>query len=149
MITEIVFNISNFLALVGWLMLLMFPASRFVRVTIISGGLILVFALCYLGLILVHFPIGETDFSSLAGVMKLFENKDMVAAGWLHYLAFDLLVGVWITLNARSHSFKHWWIIPSLFLTFMFGPIGLLSYFILRAIITKNWLNGLFAETQE
>ena len=149
MISEIVFNLSNFLALIGWLMLLLFPGSRFVRVTIISGGLILLFALCYLGLIIAHFPVAEGDFSSLSGVMKFYENKEMVVAGWLHYLAFDLFTGVWITLNARSYKFKHWWIIPSLFLTFMFGPMGLLSYFILRALVTKNWRNELFSRSEE
>jgi hypothetical protein len=149
MITEIIFNLSNFLALIGWLVLMLFPASRFVRVTIISGGLILLFAICYLGLIIAHFPMAEGDFSSLAGLMQFYENTEMVVAGWLHYLAFDLFAGVWITLNARSFNFRHWWIIPSLFLTFMFGPIGLLSYFILRAVITGNWRNGLFAASEE
>ena len=36
----------------------------------------------------------QGDFSSLAGVGALFRQPAALLAGWLHYLAFDLLVGV-------------------------------------------------------
>ncbi len=31
------------------------------------------------------------SFGSLNGVMKLFQDRTLVTAGWVHYLAFDLL----------------------------------------------------------
>jgi hypothetical protein len=144
MISEYVFNLGNMLALLAWVMLIIFPSTRIVRVVVISGGLLLLLALCYLGMIIAHLPSAEGDFSSLEGVASMFKNANMVVAGWLHYLAFDLFVGIWITLDARAHKFKHWWIIPSLIFTFMLGPIGLLSYYILRSILMKNWKLGLF-----
>jgi hypothetical protein len=43
-------------------------------------------------------------------------------AGWIHYLAFDLLAGVQVndTLKSRNHFIR----IFCLFFTLMFGPIG-------------------------
>jgi hypothetical protein len=81
---------------------------------------------------------------SLDGVVALFQSRGMVVAGWLHYLAFDLFVGIWITLDARVHNFRHWWIVPSLLLTFMLGPAGLLTYYLLRSALLKSWWMGLF-----
>jgi len=56
-----------------------------------------------------------------------------VLAGWVHYLAFDLFIGCWIVLDAQERHIKHLLLVPCLGLTFMFGPVGLLLYFILRA----------------
>jgi hypothetical protein len=145
MIDETVFNVCNGLALIAWIGLIVFPASRFVRVSLISGGLILLFAITYLGLIIAQLPRAEGDFMSLDGVATLSQSRGMVVAGWLHYLAFDLFVGVWITLDARSRQFKHWWVVPALILTFMLGPAGLLTYYLLRSALLKNWWMGLYA----
>jgi phage shock protein PspC (stress-responsive transcriptional regulator) len=68
----------------------------------------------------------------------LFQNDIGVLAGWAHYLAFDLFIGAWMTSNAQRLGLTHWKIIPCLFLTFMFGPVGLLTYFIVRAAMTKK-----------
>ncbi len=71
-------------------------------------------------------------------VSQLFENPVVLLAGWIHYLAFDLWVGCWELTNAQKLGINHFLVIPCLFLTFMFGPIGLLLYFIIRAMVTKK-----------
>ena len=45
-------------------------------------------------------------------------------AAWLHYLAFDLLIGTWIASEAQRIGMKHLLIVPALILCFMFGPVG-------------------------
>lgn len=35
------------------------------------------------------------DFGSLAQISAMFSNPYVLAAGWIHYLAFDLFVGAW------------------------------------------------------
>jgi hypothetical protein len=47
------------------------------------------------------------SFGSLNGVMKLFQDRTLVTAGWVHYLAFDLITGIWIQKNAQKHSINH------------------------------------------
>ena len=47
---------------------------------------------------------------------------------------FDLFIGSWEVRDAQAHGISHWLVIPCLFFTFMFGPVGLLLYFILRTV---------------
>jgi hypothetical protein len=81
------------------------------------------------------------NFGSLDGVMKFFQNKTLLTAGWVHYLAFDLMVGAWIKRNSVIYGISHWLIIPCLFFTFMLGPVGLLLYLILRFLKTKKYFS--------
>jgi len=59
-------------------------------------------------------------------------------AGWVHYLAFDLFVGNWQVRDAQAHGIPHWAIAPSLILTFLFGPAGLLLYFAVRTLKSRK-----------
>ena len=61
--------------------------------------------------------------------MALFQSRWMTLAGWTHYLCFDLFVARWIMNDAPDAGY---WLTPILFLTLMFGPIGLLCYLAVR-----------------
>jgi hypothetical protein len=52
----------------------------------------------------------------------------MLLAGWLHYLAFDLLIGNREVQDARERGVPHFLVVPCLALTFLFGPAGWLLY---------------------
>ena len=135
-----IFSICNSIALAGWLILMFLPfwhnRDRFV-----VGIIVTLFCIVYTWLIINSFdPAGFKNFSTLNGVMELFTNKTMVTAGWVHYLAFDLMTGVFIFRNARLHGINHWITVPCLFLTFMLGPVGLLLYLVIRMIATRKFL---------
>jgi len=137
MLPDQVFQICNAIALVGWLILIILPrwyaADKF-----IIGIIITLFALVYTWLLFTGFNLKDISaFGCLEGVMQLFHDPVMVTAGWVHYLAFDLLAGLFIRQNAQKHGISHWLVIPCLLLTFMFGPAGLLLYVLARWIITK------------
>jgi len=56
---------------------------------------------------------GWMDFGSLQSVMALFTEEHAVLAGWIHYLAFDLLVGMWILNQNRTigiHKIHSCWV---------------------------------------
>jgi hypothetical protein len=129
---EYVFSAANTLALVGWLLLVFLPRWRWTQKAILSGFFPLLLSIAYLVLILRFFGKAEGGFDSLANVMKLFSNEWVVLTGWIHYLAFDLLVGVWEVKDAQGKQISHWLVIPCLVLTFLLGPIGFLLYAILR-----------------
>lgn len=141
---EDIFKICNSLAPIGWILLIVAPRWKWTIRVVVSGIFPLLLAVVYLFLIIFHFGDGEGDFSSLQGVTKLFENPFALVAGWIHYLAFDLLVGCWILVNSQKHHIHHLVIIPCLLLTFFFGPIGFLVYFILRSITTRQLLHENF-----
>ena len=74
--------------------------------------------------------------------MALFDTPGGATIGWIHYLAFDLFVGVWIARNADRHGINRIIQVPILFFTLMFGPMGLLIYLITRALLGKQLENG-------
>jgi len=135
---EQIFSIANLIAIIGWILLAVAPRWTLTRKIVLSGAIPLLLSVAYLVLIAVFFGSSEGGFSSLAGVMKLFTYEWMVLAGWIHYLAFDLFVGVWEVKDAQAKNISHWFVIPCLFLTFMVGPIGFLLYSILRLFLAKG-----------
>ncbi len=126
---DLAFRAGNLLALAGWIALALSPPSRrwTPRVWQLTGlGLPLLLALAYVALLLGHW--GPGGFGSLAEVRQLFDSPGLLAAGWLHYLAFDLFVGTWIARDAAQRGLAHAAVLPCLALTFLFGPAGLLAY---------------------
>jgi hypothetical protein len=135
-----IFQLCSTIALVAWLILLI--ASPFLPSVdkFLIGVVIILFAIVYAWLIFQSFTFGDIEkFNTLDGVMQLFTNKTAVAAGWVHYLAFDLMTGIWIKKNAQKHGISRWVLIPCLFFTFMLGPVGLLLYLIIRLFYTKQY----------
>jgi len=135
---EQVFSIVNLIAMIGWILLAIAPRWFLTRKVVLSGVIPLLLSVAYLVLILAFFGSSEGGFGSLADVMKLFTYEWAVLAGWIHYLAFDLFVGVWEVKDAQAKNISHWFVIPCLFLTFMFGPIGFLLYSILRLFLARG-----------
>ncbi len=139
---ETVFLIANQLAVVGWLILLVSwfapPVRRAVKYAVIP----LLFAVAYSVIVVTSFGGSGGDFSNLAGVMKLFTSPWAVTAGWIHYLAFDMFVGMWEFQDAKKHGIPFWAMLPCWFLTFMFGPMGLLLYFLIRLSRNRAGLFG-------
>ncbi len=127
MTPEQLFSVVNLAALLSWVLLAALPRQRWVASTVTGAAIPGMLAVVYSALIVSHWG-GPGGFSSLAGVALLFSNQWLLLAGWVHYLAFDLLVGTWEVRDARESGIPHLLVIPCLFLTFMFGPAGWLLY---------------------
>lgn len=129
---ESLFSVANTTALVSWGVLILLPRTRFLRrlVQVLSiGGLCLAYAVL---IQLYFFSVPGGGFGTLAAVQRLFEVPEVALAGWIHYLAFDLFVGLWIAQRADALGLSRWLQAPVLVVTFMFGPIGLLLFGLLR-----------------
>lgn len=141
---DTLFSIANLFALLGWLALLLRPfwrlADRFV-----VGVVIALLGILYAWLLFSSMKAADfASFGSLEGIRSLFQSKTTLLAGWVHYLAFDLLAGLFIVANARKHRISHWLATGCCFFTFMAGPVGLLLYMLIRTFRTKayfaeNW----------
>jgi hypothetical protein len=92
------------------------------------------FAVLYTAIAVSLFGRTPGGFSTLAGVGMLFSNPWVLLAGWVYYLAFDLLVGSWELQDAQEHGISHLLVLPCLALTFLFGPAGWLLYTFLRSV---------------
>ena len=86
----------------------------------------------YASIVLAFWSSAEGGFDSLAGVARLFESRWLLLAGWVHYLAFDLLVGAWEVRTARREGIAHALVLPCLVATFLLGPAGYLLFQALR-----------------
>ncbi len=131
MAADQLFSICNLIVLPGWLMLVIAPRWRWTQ-RIAAVALPLALAAVYLTLLVMHFGKSGGGFGSLAQVSKLFENPFLLLAGWIHYLAFDLFTGSWLVRDSARLRIVHAYVVPCLLLTFMFGPVGLLTWFLIR-----------------
>jgi hypothetical protein len=138
MTPERLFSIANALAALSWLLLLLLPRRRWVIDLVTSRVVPALFAVLYVGLVVTMFGSAEGGFSTLAGVATLFTNAWMLLAGWLHYLAFDLLIGTWEVRDAQARGIPHLFVVPCLILTFLFGPAGWLLYLTVRSALRRN-----------
>ena len=127
---EIIFNIYNTGILIFWLFLLVFPKSKLTQKMTDFPWIPLVIAFGYIYFLGTSDSIFSVDFSSLSGLTEMFQNSNPrgVAAGWLHYLAFDFWVGCWILRDSQKKGVKHAFIIFPMLFTFMLGPVGLIIY---------------------
>jgi hypothetical protein len=125
------FQYANTTALLSWVALIVQPkkAAQVLRFLVPAA-----LAVLYIWALLNAPPNPAGGFGSLEQVKALFTQDRAILAGWVHYLAFDLFVGCWETMDARERGISHLLVIPCLGLTFMFGPVGLLLYLALRTV---------------
>ena len=127
---EIIFNIYNTGILIFWLFLLVFPKSKLTQKMTDFPWIPLVIAFGYIYFLGTSDSIFSVDFSTLSGLTEMFQNSNPrgVAAGWLHYLAFDFWVGCWILRDSQKKGVKHAFIIFPMLFTFILGPVGVIIY---------------------
>nr|WP_302051608.1 ABA4-like family protein [Sphingopyxis sp. BSNA05] len=133
-----IFTITNNYALLMWLILAFAPRSHNIMTGLFYGGVGLL-ALAY-ALIVIPMTVGlidggsggSLDFSSLSAIQQLLSSPGGATVGWIHYLAFDLFVGIWVARNADKYGFARWLQIPILAFVLMLGPLGLVLYLLLR-----------------
>jgi hypothetical protein len=132
---EQLFPLANGLALLGWASLAFSIVLKWERMRTLIAGLAVPLALSvgYTAILATHWAQGNGSFSTLAGVASLFRSPWLLLAGWVHYLAFDLLIGTWIARDAEAHGAPRWALIPVLPAVFLFGPAGFLLWHLLRA----------------
>ncbi len=134
-----IFSIANSLALISWIPLFIAPFNRKVR-NVLIGSTVTFLSATYAALFIQTFDASALEsFSTLDGLMTLFSSKEAVLIGWMHYLAFDLLVGISIARNAKKHELNPWIVRPIFLFTFMAGPLGFLLYAVYKTIATKKY----------
>jgi hypothetical protein len=135
MTPEQIFSIANMVSVSCWVLLAALPNRRWVTEVLVGQAAPALFAVGYVAIVLVVFPRTDGSFATLAGVAELFGNRWLLLAGWLHYLAFDLLVGTWEARDSVERGVPRWLLVPCLFLTLMFGPMGWIAYM----VVSRNF----------
>ncbi len=134
---EILFSIAGLIALLGWLCLLVSPLIPKWADWIAGMILPFILSLGYVILLVTPSPDSAGGFGTLADVRVLFSYEQAALAGWVHFLAFDLFIGAWVCRTARAEGVSFWLVAPCLPLVFLFGPAGLLTFQVIRAVRNK------------
>jgi len=134
-----VFSFANMVVMPMWILLIFLPKWKVTRFLMDYKIIPILLAIVYVIYIFLAIQIGGwMDFGSLSSVMTLFTEENAVLAGWVHYLAFDLLIGMWIINQNKNLGIHHLLIVPCLLATFMLGPLGFLLFSILKTIKQKQ-----------
>lgn len=124
----------------SWALLIFLPrwsvTQRLFRQPWVSA----VLGLCYFGALAAYTQEAGTDWMrSMNGrdplaLSRLLSPPGAAAASWIHFLAFDLFVGRWIVQDNLKGPVPLVVQSVCLFLTFMVGPVGLVSYLVARLV---------------
>jgi len=128
---ETLFTLANASVMPAWLLLVFAPHGRVTRAVVHSFVYPVGLALFYLFLLVTTWG-GDGGMGSLEAVRTGFSRDGVLLLGWVHYLVFDLFIGAWMVRDAAAKGILHVLIIPSMVLTLMLGPVGLMSYLFIR-----------------
>lgn len=139
---ETLYLIMNAGVAPAWFLLLILPNHTLTKRLVHSGVYPLLYGLLY-GVLLgraMFFGVSSPDagMSTLPAMMAIFDHPNGALTGWAHYLVFDLFVGCWIARDAARLGIKHLLIVPCLLFSFMFGPVGLMLYVLVRWFTEKR-----------
>ena len=134
---ETLFTVCNLAVLPGWILLLFAPRWKWTHALVVTVLLPVLLGLVYIALLASN--LGSfSGFASLQDIARLFDNPYCLLAGWVHYLAFDLFIGGWQVRDAQRIGLQHRYVCPCLILTFLFGPTGLVCYFVARWFVVRH-----------
>ncbi|HJQ10379.1 MAG TPA: ABA4-like family protein [Gemmatimonadaceae bacterium] len=130
------FKIAGFAA-PAWALLIFVPTwrgTRWLARSAIVPAFLCVLYVIGIGAQIIAGGLGFVrEFGTAEGVAHLLSQADIAIIAWIHFLAFDQLVGIFIYRDNMHHRYVP---IPVqsviLFFTFMLGPVGFLSYYLLR-----------------
>jgi Domain of unknown function (DUF4281) len=145
-----IFVLANRFAIAAWVLLVigLFAPPAWSKRALFIAGRVMPVVLCVGYVIALVNGWGSAPgggFSTLDGVKALFASKPILLGAWIHYLAFDLLVGRWITdqsMAAGSSTLLKVLTVPCLFATLMFGPLGLLLYLAILRLFRSSANNA-------
>ncbi len=133
---DALFSLFSTAAMIGWLILIVMPRRWAWLNQVPALWIPLGLSLGYTLLVGLYFFQADGGFDTLSNVQRLFTHPMAALAGWVHFLAFDLLIGSWIARQADKLNISRLIQAPILLATFMFGPFGFLLFKLLQSLNT-------------
>lgn len=134
--TQLLFTLTFLVATPFWALMILLPHWHWTQRITASPLIVIPPLLIYLLVMIPIFPqfwaaVSAPDLDVLREVLSTAHGA---AAVWAQLIAFDLFIGRWIYRDSRSRGISPWLISPLLLLTIFLSPIGLLGYFVIRAV---------------
>ncbi|MBK3584014.1 ABA4-like family protein [Streptomyces microflavus] len=133
--TGTLFEVTFYLAAPFWLLMIFAPGWSVTTRLVSSPLTVLPLLAVYTVLAVQVFPelwtaVSSPDIDTFRELAALAEGA---GALWAQVIAWDLLIGQWMFLQARKLEFSPWLMGPLLVLTILLSPFGLLVFLALRA----------------
>ncbi len=139
---RLIFDLAGAPLLVFWFLIVFLPVWSWTDKLYRTKLPMLYLAALYSAVIIHGLIVDPSMFAilldpDLAGVQTLLGSEIGAAAGWIHFLCFDLLVGtiIWRRALDKGHSFI--WVSPILALTLMLAPMGWLLFEVISIFLRK------------
>ncbi len=127
-----------------WLILIFFPASNLCRYFVTSIFPIFILSGAYIFLLYKSY-LNSYDFNSnfslymgIDDTTDLFSNKNFLMMFWIHFISINLFTGGWIVKDSQKFVINKFLISIPLIITYLIGPLGLLTYWLIRIFYAKN-----------
>lgn len=141
--TETIFTSASLLATLAWscLALALTVRAEGLREQLLRfAGRLAPITLCALYVAVLYTNWGTAPnggFSSLTSVVALFSVPGKMLGGWIHFLAFDLLIGRGVIDHGLAQGYPRAILLLVLPVVFLYGPLGVLAYLLLVILIRK------------
>ena len=135
---------ANFGVLPFWLMLILIPNYKITRIFTNSIILPLIIASAYVYVfyqtILLDEPISDIFeiYLSLENLYILFSSESFLLVFWLHFIALNLFLGSWISINGVKYNIPRGLMFIPLIIIYFIGPAGLILYWMIRIFYAKK-----------
>ncbi|MFD3943943.1 ABA4-like family protein [Streptomyces sp. NPDC058579] len=138
--TGFLFELAFYLAAPVWLLMIFAPSWRFTERLAASPLTVVPILAVYLAMALPVFPelwaaVTSPDLDSFR---DLTARANGAGAIWAQVIAWDLLIGQWMYLEARRLRLSPWLMGPLLILTILLSPFALLVFLAVRAVRTTR-----------
>ena len=127
-----------------WLILIFFPTSNLCRYFVTSIFPIFILSGTYIFLLYKSY-LNSYDFNSnfslymgIDDTTDLFSNKNFLMMFWIHFISINLFTGGWIVKDSQKFVINKFLISIPLIITYLIGPLGLLTYWLIRIFYAKN-----------
>ena len=140
---ENIYLVANWGVIPFWLLLVFIPnhqITNFFAQSVVAP-LLLAIGYAYLSYLIYqegNIFDGFELYNGLDGLYSMFANEALLLIFWLHFLAISLFAGSWIVRDSRKYFLPKIITIPSLFLTYFTGPIGIVIYWFLRIFFARK-----------
>ncbi len=136
---DVLFWFSSLYILPFWLMMLFAPAHERTAALLRNewvyfAPLAAAYTLAVLPNLVDILVLLGSDMPTPEIVVSLFDDREVILIGWLHYLAFDLFVGRWTWQRLMATNQPLYVSFPVLLFSMMVAPLGAL----LGLVVTKD-----------
>ena len=139
-----IFLCTTFGIIPFWLMIIIIPNSKFTSFFVNSIILPLILSTVYVYVLYQTFLLDEPFisifelYSSLDGLYTVFSSETFLLVFWLHFLALNIFLGSWISRDGLKHNMPRGLVSVPLILVYLFGPLCLLLYWMIRVFYAKR-----------